>query len=142
MPLPLPRGGRLGLEATIWLPAEPTSAGEARRFVEDALSRSGQESLAWAAVLLTSEVVTNAILHARSATEVHLSAGPGSVTVEVTDDGEGIPDLDPKGEMAEAGRGLAMVGALAEEWGVVRTEAGNIVWFRLVTGAGGPRFPS
>lgn len=67
--------GREGIaEAHSCLSAELTSSGQARRVVAATLATWGHDDLAWVAVLLTSELVSNAVVHAHSAPEVHLNA--------------------------------------------------------------------
>ncbi|MCU1595331.1 MAG: ATP-binding region ATPase domain protein [Frankiales bacterium] len=84
------------------------------------------------AVLLTSEVVTNAVEHAGPG-PVRLSADgrPDRVRVEVCDDSDVQPVVRPLDEEATSGRGLSMVAALATTWGVTARHPGKAVWFEL-----------
>jgi anti-sigma regulatory factor (Ser/Thr protein kinase) len=86
------------------------------------------------AELLTSELVTNALRHAPGITEcvVRFAAVAGMLTVEVFDQGGGIPT--PRSQMdddAESGRGLGIVAALATDWGVRFGHGGKCVFFTL-----------
>lgn len=83
-------------------------------------------------MLLVSELVTNAVLHARSA--VHLSAcvEPGRILVAV---GDNDPDHGPlrpdRGAMATSGRGIRLVELLASSWGVETSSRSKVVWFEV-----------
>jgi anti-sigma regulatory factor (Ser/Thr protein kinase) len=113
----------------------PDHIGAARRFVAAAL-------VAWpaaqeAALLLVSELVTNAVLHSASgdqggSVEVRYALDDQEVYVEVVDDG-GAAHPRRHGEYLEgvSGRGLALVTALASSWGVHEHQDGRVVWFRL-----------
>ncbi len=82
--------------------------------------------------LLTSELVTNAVIHARSSAELLVSVGDGVVRVEVSDDDATPPTrraLDPQ---SAAGRGIAIVAQLAADWGVEQVpDDGKRVWFEV-----------
>jgi anti-sigma regulatory factor (Ser/Thr protein kinase) len=83
------------------------------------------------ATLLVSELVTNAILHARSPVNLVVRKVKSAVRVEVFDDGNGVPQpLHPDHE-ADAGRGLGLVEAVANRWGVDDVDAGKTVWFEI-----------
>jgi anti-sigma regulatory factor (Ser/Thr protein kinase) len=86
-------------------------------------------------VLLTSELVTNAVVHGRRPVELRLADHGNRITIEVSD---GDPDPLP----AEAGwppatqqngRGLLIIDNLADQWGyrLRRTPPGKTVWFEL-----------
>ena len=104
---------------TLTLPGEPHSPARARQVVRRACTRSG-----WTgedvdtAVLLTSEVVTNAVVHGRSDVLLTVRCTPGTLRVEVRDDNHRAPEpLDPD-DLALSGRGLHLVQVCAEDWGV------------------------
>jgi hypothetical protein len=91
-----------------------------------------------AATLLTSEIVTNAILHTKSGVDggsvtIVIIGVPHGVLVEVIDDGSaGVPIV--KGDLyAAEGHGLFLVQQLASQWGYLRDPAGTTVWFHLPT---------
>ena len=115
------------------LPGRPESVGESRRFLADRLLGQGlSEDLVDTAVLLVSEVVTNAVVHARSGVVVHLETShAGGVLVQVFD-ASPLPlarrehDLD-----AVAGRGLTMIEVLAASYGTALVWGGKVVWFAL-----------
>jgi len=111
----------------------PRSAGDARRFVRahaPELPEETEESL----LLLTSELVTNAVLHARTTIGVGIAIGRESVAV-------GIHDLDLATALQdpytarEGGWGHGLVAALAQSWSTIHhPEGGKTVWFRLLRG--------
>lgn len=121
------------IRAQIRLAPAPTSARQARRFVCDTLAEWGDEKFVDAAALLVSELVTNAVLHAGSAVDVVVGREGmhASLRVEVHDSSArpvrmGSFDLD-----AVDGRGLALVEAMSDRWGVDSHDAGKRVWFEL-----------
>jgi anti-sigma regulatory factor (Ser/Thr protein kinase) len=119
------------------LPAEPTAAAVARGIVE-AVGSDLPESILIDAKLLTTEVVTNAIRHARGTQVVVMRIRRNNlVRVEVVDQG---PMFDPQPQTTSAraggGQGLVIVGAVANAWGVEPDEAGKKVWFELAAGGG------
>lgn len=99
------------------LPAEPASVGAARRFVRKALVDWGLEDAVDTATLLTSELATNAVLHARTAFAVVVSRGEAVVRVDVLDGSAVPPRSRQPSELAATGRGVGIMEALAERWG-------------------------
>jgi anti-sigma regulatory factor (Ser/Thr protein kinase) len=99
---------------------QPGQVAQARHFVQAALA--GCPALA-DAVLLTSELATNAVQHSASgrggAFVVAICHAPGRVRVTVTDDGSATrPIMAPEPEeLAVSGRGLVLVDCLADRWG-------------------------
>lgn len=113
------------------LAAEPQSAGKARKLVLDELHRCGQEALSDIAELLTSELVTNALIHAHSQVTIEIRAEAGRVRISVADTASSPATPRPGSLDATTGRGLALVEALAADWGQTPTPDGKIVWFEL-----------
>jgi uncharacterized protein YjbJ (UPF0337 family)/anti-sigma regulatory factor (Ser/Thr protein kinase) len=115
---------------------EPRAPREARKFVTETLARWSCDRLAEAASLLTSELVTNAVLHAGTPVELTLCRMGGGVRVEVADEApQSVERARPvRQEEATTGRGLTMVEALAEHWGVTLARSGKSVWFELEEG--------
>jgi anti-sigma regulatory factor (Ser/Thr protein kinase) len=84
------------------------------------------------AVLLVSELVTNAVRHAGSPLTVAVSIGRAAVRVEVRDRSPRLPALREQHKAEdEWGRGLVLVDALANRWGAERLPSGKRVWFEL-----------
>ena len=114
------------------LPAELGSVRQARLFVRE---RCDDASLTSSdcddAVLLTSELVTNAVLHGRSTVCVEVVVGPSGVRVSVVDENSRYPVLVAEDPNALDGRGLALVEALADRWGGEERALGKAVWFEL-----------
>jgi anti-sigma regulatory factor (Ser/Thr protein kinase) len=119
-------------------PADRSAVAQARRFVRETLIGWGAEDAIDDAVLLTSELATNAVIHARTPFEVVCRASGGSVQVEVVDgDTSRVLPAPGKGDDPDriSGRGLLMPVMLAAEWGVSYAGTSKTVWFRLGTRA-------
>jgi len=105
----------------------PTAVRAAREFVALQL---GSGAVASAAMLLVSELATNAVEHARTSFEVRICSGP-TVRVAVSDDSKILPVERPLPLDAEHGRGLRIVQSVAASWGAEETPTGKVVWFDL-----------
>lgn len=108
---------RSSLSARLDLPAEPASVGQARRFVRGVLADWGLEELVDTAILLTSELATNSVLHARTAFAVVVSRTSRGLRVDVLDGSAVTPRVRQPSQTAATGRGVNMVAALADRWG-------------------------
>ena len=82
-------------------------------------------------VLLVSELVTNAIVHAGSETRLAISTSGSSVRVEVGDDSPVHPRVLSLGPAVPHGRGVGFVDRLATTWGVRDEAGGKVVWFTV-----------
>jgi anti-sigma regulatory factor (Ser/Thr protein kinase) len=127
---------RLG---SLRLPMRPESVAVARRHVVDVTRVWGVSGdVVHTAELLTSEVVTNAIVHSaakpESAVDVSMTRAGASLIVECRDPSREIPLLMGGVEpLRESGRGLWLVTTLAHDHGVhLNEQAGKSVWFELV----------
>ncbi|MFF3950439.1 SpoIIE family protein phosphatase [Streptomyces sp. NPDC001902] len=112
------------------------SVATARAFVRDTLQGWGFSEVVDDAVVLTSELVTNAVVHAGTAADVHCLRYESAVRIEVADryPERELPLHDAKKQIHpdhEGGRGLLLCSALASRWGVEYTAANKHVWFRL-----------
>lgn len=125
------RASTIPVEADVALPPVAGSAGAARRFIAATLTSWDLEDLVDTATLLVSELVTNAILHARSDVTVTVRRDTEQLRVAVSDTGEGLPQVRRATDTATTGRGLALVDACALAWGVDPGSAGKSVWFVL-----------
>jgi two-component sensor histidine kinase len=121
-------------------PAWPQSVPDARRFVTDLLDSElgGQVSpqLCQTAALLVSELATNAVRHAGVsdfAVEVAFFPAEGRLWIGVMDAGAGQPVKGTPSVTEEHGRGLQLVGLLADVWGARRRRSTGekTVWFEL-----------
>ncbi len=111
------------------LPSALTSVSVARKFVGEVLGATGVTD---DAVLLTSEVVTNALLHGRSECRVTIDVDRRQVRVEVHDALSERPVLRQAASGDESGRGLELVDALAQRCcSEVVDGDGKFVWFEL-----------
>ncbi|WP_078858461.1 ATP-binding protein [Streptomyces sp. NRRL F-2799] len=115
------------------LPREPESAGTARRLVRAACTAWGLERLAQDCALVVSELVANAVRHARreSIRVVVERTAPSTVRVAVADFSRTVPTLCPPKDDEENGRGLHLVTALASNWGTDVRRWGKVVWADL-----------
>jgi anti-sigma regulatory factor (Ser/Thr protein kinase) len=120
---------------TLTIPGRPEHVCDARAFVAKALGEL-HPSLD-TAVLLTSELVTNAVSHSRSrgpggTVSVVITESGGGLRFEIGDDGSELSSPIVRGEvLATDGHGLFLVQALASQWGYVRAENSTTVWFWL-----------
>ncbi len=119
--------------ASIRLPAHPTSSRAARRFVTKALVSWRCETAAQDTSLLVSELVTNAIVHARTPLDLIVRRSRGCIRVEVYDAGYGVPEPGFVRPDAPNGRGLRLVQAVATRWGVDDRMPGKSVWFEVAS---------
>ena len=115
--------------------ADLTAAASARAVVNDTIRAWRIPVDADVAVLLTSELVTNAVTHGTLTvgTFVILTVGcdAAALRVDVHDGSSDLPVLDAASAEAETGRGLLLVTSLSAEWGFYRTSAGKAVYFTL-----------
>jgi anti-sigma regulatory factor (Ser/Thr protein kinase) len=117
--------------ATTAFPGLPSSVPAARRWAVATLEEWGLSDTCWSAAQVVSELATNCTLHARSDFRIRLALEGTAVLVEA-EDAVAVP-LQARASSATAttGRGLAIVGVLAAEWGVTTSAAGKTVWARL-----------
>lgn len=117
-------------EASLLLPPREESVGEARHFVRARLSEWGASDTT-EAELLTTELATNALLHAATDFEVMVGTADETVTIELSDGGPGDPVPRELTDTEQSGRGLHMVSTLSASWGVRPGGQGKVVWFTL-----------
>jgi two-component sensor histidine kinase len=115
---------------------EAASASAVRRELTLDLDVSGVASdIVDQVILVASELVTNAIRHCgpdvRDTLDVSWAISPDSITITVADPSDELPRMRRAAPDAPNGRGLAIVTALAEDWGAERTATGKRVWARL-----------
>ncbi len=120
------------------LEADPRSVPEARHWMRGLMQEVGREELSDTAELATSELVTNAVLHARTAISVVVDVHGFDVRVEIRDGSEVAPVVQPAVLDAEAdpatlpcvGNGLRILGSLTRSWGVRKEPGvGKAIWF-------------
>ena len=119
-------------EARTRLGRDATTPRAARRFVREALEMWNLDDLTDTVMLLVSELVTNAVVHAGSDVEVLVRLTGETACVEVTDSSEMAPVPRAARLEDQSGRGLALVEAMARRWGVrPRPGGGKTVWFEV-----------
>src|SRR3954470_7301201 len=130
---PVPTGGT---QRQLTLPPAPDSARHARRFVAEVLAAAAADpALLDIATLLTSELVTNGIVHAHTELRVVVDVTDRHLRVEVADGNPSLPARRDYDESAVTGRGMEMVELLSQEFGAEPIDGdGKRVWFRLARG--------
>lgn len=109
---------------------------EVRRALRDLLRHWGAPCGADVAELLASELLTNALIHTEHGAVVSATVTPAALRVEVRDFTAALPSpYAPSVDDGTHGRGLVLVQALADAWGVLTHGVGKVVWFEL---SGGP----
>ena len=105
--------------------------GSARRFVDDVLNAWDAGAYCDRAELVISELVTNAILHARTEIMVRVTLLAEGLRIEVADGSPSQPMVRHYSRMATTGRGLGLVATLARDWGISPQSHGKVVWAEL-----------
>ena len=116
------------------LAATARSVPEARRHVVALLEQWQLDALVDTARLLTSELVTNAVLHARTDMVLTVEERDGGVRIAVTDHSPVSPALRHHSATSTTGRGLRLLNQLADNWSVEEDNGGKTVWFTLTSG--------
>lgn len=118
----------------VTLPPVLGSVPRARHWVAAFLSGASDE-LRQTAALLTSELVTNAVLHTSTDVTVTAEVADDGVRVEVADGSTELPTVKDYGADAATGRGLTVLDSLADQWGTRIDDLGKVVWFELGAGS-------
>jgi hypothetical protein len=119
----------VGQPAVVDLPPEASSTPRARRFVRAALAGAVPPRVVDTAELCVSELVTNAVLHARTQIRVSVAENGVAVRLGVEDGSLAQPLRAPRTRTAATGRGLTLLTTLATTWGVDPAGAGRkVVW--------------
>ncbi|WP_052424230.1 ATP-binding protein [Nonomuraea candida] len=121
-------------DLVVRLPGVPSQVARARELITVALGRD--HPVHDDAVLLTSELATNAILHTKSGAggsfTVTVASSETAVRVLVSDGGsEEPPCVCGTAAQSTSGRGLPLVEALSRRWGFTREDGATTVWFEL-----------
>ncbi|HSK55134.1 MAG TPA: ATP-binding protein [Jiangellales bacterium] len=120
-------------EGILDLPASPRSVPVARRLARRTAGAAGlPEDKSDVLQLLVSELVTNAVVHARTEIRLHVMVTAEQIRIEVCDQAGLQPRLRTHSVSATTGRGLRMLKVLASSWGVDELEGGGkMVWATL-----------
>jgi anti-sigma regulatory factor (Ser/Thr protein kinase) len=102
----------------------------ARRFVRDVLRNQSSDVLD-AAELMASELATNCVQHAQTSFELAIDDKQARIRVEVRDTGYGRPVPQSPAPTDRTGRGLRIVEAMSDTWGIEPSSSGKTVWFTL-----------
>jgi anti-sigma regulatory factor (Ser/Thr protein kinase) len=116
---------------TTILPSSPVSSRLARAAAREVLQRPENPRVA----LVVTELVTNSVKHAGASPELTLDWDGAVLRIEVYDDGAGRPVKRRADATSSSGRGLALVEAVADRWGVIERQEGKVVWAELDLGA-------
>ncbi|TWH69370.1 histidine kinase-like protein [Micromonospora olivasterospora] len=120
--------------ASMEVPAEPTAPSRVRHWMTAQLTDwQVPESVVGAAVLCTSELTTNALLHAGTAARVDIDLSPERLLVSVADSGtRGTVTRPQTDTLSSRGRGLGLIEQLSDAWGTDPTVRGSTVWFEIL----------
>ncbi|MGZ4692379.1 MAG: ATP-binding protein [Acidimicrobiales bacterium] len=120
------------MNASVSFGAGLESTTAARRFAERTMTGWSVDGERFeTARLLVSELVANAVTHAATDVTLYLDLTPDRLRIEVRDGAEGEPRARQPRHDDPTGRGLMIVEALADRWGVEPTPPGKTVWFEL-----------
>lgn len=126
-----PAGDPVRDDYVLQIPTDLRRLNDARRFVCDTIEQWGVAPIADAA-LLTSEVVSNAMIHGGGHVVVRVRRADDRVLVEVHDASSELPHRVPPDPNRPGGQGLRIVEALAVAWGITEIhDDGKIVWFEV-----------
>lgn len=126
---PVP-GTTAPLHADLDLPLGPEAAALARRALSSVLATWHCPAGEWLddALLVTSELVGNAVRHGGRRVALHLLLSDDALRISVSDGSSVLPQQRATDDDGESGRGMAIVRALAADWGVTGTGDGKTVW--------------
>jgi anti-sigma regulatory factor (Ser/Thr protein kinase) len=133
----LPGTGQAGLVHRMELPPTAETVAVARNGTRESLQSCGLSHLAENAVLLVSELVTNAVRHARgdgSPLELLVIQSGTVLRIEILDTDPRPPTPRTPGALDGSGFGFVLVQAIADDWGVSQTSTGKAVWIEFRTG--------
>lgn len=119
-------------EAAFDITPDPTAPAQARLLIDQIMKLWDCDDPADVAILLTSELVTNVVRHARSNLRLEVSLQAMTLRIAATDEIPALPQVRPMNTSSEGGRGLALIDSLAKRWGITPHERGKTVWFEVV----------
>ena len=116
-------------QALVQLSSDVASLREGRRFVARTLREwQVDEARIEPVLLVANELVANALTHAQSAPVLSLVATGSDLVVRVADESERLPVARAATPDESGGRGLMLVEALADRWGIDTSDSGKVVW--------------
>jgi anti-sigma regulatory factor (Ser/Thr protein kinase) len=116
-------------EETLRVPRGLTAPLLARSFVADLLHKWGCDQLENRVVLAVSEVITNAVLHAHSTTVLQVRYNGDTLEIRIRDEDDALPTPRQPTADDDSGRGLRVLAAIADRWGVEPLHEGGKVVF-------------
>jgi anti-sigma regulatory factor (Ser/Thr protein kinase) len=117
----------------VHLGPDVSSLGEGRRFVAQTLREwNVDEESIEPVMLVANELVANAIVHAHSSPILSLQGAGDDLVLRVADEAGGLDVARRPTPGDDGGRGLVLVEALCDRWGVEANEAGKSVWVRFI----------
>ncbi len=119
------------IESSITLDQGAASSKVARDFVTDFMDDRVATDVLEIVVLLTSEVVTNAVLHAQTKAQLTVRVLSDAVRIEVADGEARVPVRRRAAAHDTSGRGIHLVDVLSSRWGVEPSDRGKLVWFEV-----------
>ncbi len=132
--LAVERAVAMSRSATMLVAAEPTGPSRVRQWMSARLREwSVPDPVIGAAILCTSELTTNALLHAGTPAQVHIDLNAERLLVSVADTGtRGSVIRAHADTMSSRGRGLGLIEELSDSWGTDPTVRGTTVWFEIL----------
>jgi serine phosphatase RsbU (regulator of sigma subunit)/anti-sigma regulatory factor (Ser/Thr protein kinase) len=126
--------------ATMLVPAEPTGPSRVRQWMSARLREwAVPEPVIGSAILCTSELTTNALLHAGTPAHVHIDLNAERLLVSVADTGTRGSLIRARADtMSSRGRGLGLIEELSDSWGTDPSVRGSTVWFEMLLPGGRP----
>jgi anti-sigma regulatory factor (Ser/Thr protein kinase) len=115
--------------------ADVTAIRGARRFVTESLRTLGGAAIADDVELAVTELAANAVLHAQTEFVVELALSEDRIELSVRDRGSVAPTMPDADSLDGSGRGLRIVAALADRWGVERQQDAKVVWAEFLLAA-------
>ena len=124
----------MGVIVQMLVPAEPTGPSRVRQWMSVRLREwSVPEPVISAAILCTSELTTNALLHAGTPAQVHVDLNAERLLVSVADTGtRGTVIRAHADTLSSGGRGRGLIEDLSDSWGTDPTVRGTTVWFEML----------
>jgi anti-sigma regulatory factor (Ser/Thr protein kinase) len=110
---------------------QPESVPAARRFVREVL-RDQPRDILEAVELMATELATNCVQHARTPFKLTIHDTQGQVRIEVRDTGQGRPVPRSPTPRERTGRGLRIVEAMSDSWGIDDSSGAKTVWFTVL----------
>ncbi|MEU4240298.1 SpoIIE family protein phosphatase [Actinoplanes sp. NPDC026619] len=132
--LAVERAVALSRSATMLVAAEPTGPSRVRQWMTTRLREwSVPDPVIGSAILCTSELTTNALLHAGTPAQVHIDLNAERLLVSVADTGtRGSVIRAHTDAMSSRGRGLSLIEELSDSWGTDPSVRGSTVWFEIL----------